>query len=840
MILLFKSGSVFSRSSKDGEAGSIFPLISIPTNVEGKSTELNDFQWWAYTDEWQQWLKKNPREWQAEAEDHFNNFDTWVDELLETEDYYRQFFNFQAKSLLTKGKISSFDDFLQIYEAEEKSANSDTARKLTKFIYAVESLVKSGVLKPKMEMDSLDTKTTYSVVVDLLDEKTKKPNPMARQAFRLKLLAKTKTLTVAEIDYVLPQEEEVGETMEGYFKNVLEFVKQAMVVGGSIAGVYLVANAVGSISGALLLRSLALKTYPGRAIGSWLSTKWSATRSAFTSAFNAARSWLGLGAGAGGGGASSGLFGLSAGATTGIVAAVVVAAGALQRTMNWFGSKQAPTYSKVDDFAKGNFAPGEIEIGKPITICWTQESGSGWLTSLVWNSDTRTTMDLIKIVDKDEKSFFLMTNVNSKAMGKVLKDNELVMLVFNNNDNFERGYLDNDDLEFESLAIKSMGDLAVATSFYGYCDWSEMQSAFDEAPERAWYVPENAPSSYEFNYQNQKSEKINVSGKLMTESDLESSGVEKFLPDISGALKESGVKENFDYSSYDKFQETRLVDFYEFSSLYEENKEDKNKKDKKEIPDSESLEKQWAKDYKDDSRTQQASAEFKNQHEDSKYKRCMMSIYRVNSIEWVNPNVRSQVPTIQYFVVAPQSFDAKIGDPVAVEPTSEDKLYNPRFGLATYTPPEEKTTPEKTDKDKEKEDEIPPLTPGLTPGSTGPEKKIKVDPDDISIRDVSHSTFGGRRRLVIKDNPDPKGENVNIADFLTPEDRKELGIENWKNVTKVQLVYDRDREPTKVVLKNRKPGLLNDEVRRIRKGQAGFDAAVAYAKRVKAGIEYDE
>ena len=224
-----------------------------------------------------------------------------------------------------------------------------------------------------------------------------------------------------------------------------------------------------------------------------------------------------------------------------------------------------------------------------------------------------------------------------------------------------------------------------------------------------------------------------------------------------------------------------------------------------------------------------------------------MSIYRVNSIEWVDPNVRSQVPTIQYFVVAPQSFDPKIGDAVAVELTSEDKLYNPRFGLATYTPPKppkeettpEKTTPGKTNTGKEKGEEIPPLTPGLTPGSTGPEKKIKVDRDDISIRDVSHSTIGGRRRLVIKDDPDPKGENVSIADFLTPDDRKELGIENWKNVTKVQLVYDRGGEPTKVVLKNRKPGLLNDEVRRIRKGQAGFDAAVAYAKRVKAGIEYD-
>jgi len=607
-----------------------------------------------------------------------------------------------------------------------------------------------------------------------------------------------------------------------------------MVAGVSVAGVYMIANAALSLGGAWAFQRYALRNYPGRVIGGWLSRSWQATRAAFTSAFSAVRGFLVTPATAGGGVQLGGMT-LTTG---GLVAAAIVALGAFQRSYNWFSSKQAPIYSKVDDFARGNFAPGEIEIGKPITICWTQESGSGWLTSLVWASDTRTTMDLIKIVDKDEKSFFLMTNVNSKSLGKVLKDNELVMLVFDSNDNFERGYLDNDDLEFESIAIKSMDDLAEPTSFYGYCDWSEMKSAFDEAPEKAWYVPENAPSSYEFNYQNQKSEKINVTGNLMSESDLESSGVEKFLPDISGALKESGVKENFDYSSYDKFQETRLVDFYEFSSLYEENKEDKNKKDKKEIPDAESLEKEWGKNYKDDSRTQKATKEFEKQHEDSKFKRCMMSIYRVNSIEWVDPNVKSQVPTIEYFVVAPQSFDAKIGDPVAVEPTSEDKLYNPRFGLATYTPPEEKTTPEKTDKDKDKEkgEEIPPLTPG----STGPEKKIKVDPDDISIRDVSHSTFGGRRRLVIKDDPDPKGENVNIADFLTPDDRKELGIENWKNVTKVQLVYDRDREPTKVVLKNKKPGLLNDEVRRIRKGQAGFDAAVAYAKRVKAGIEYDE
>jgi hypothetical protein len=830
MILLFKSGSVFSRSTNDEEAGSIFPLISIPTNVEGESTELNDFQWWSYTDEWQQWLKKNPREWQAESQHYLNNIQTWVDELLETEDFYRQFFDFQARSLLKKGKISSFDDFLKIYEAEEES--TDAGKKFTKFIYAIQSLVKSGVLKPKMEMDSLDTKTSYAVVVDLLEDKTKKPNPMARQALRMKLVAKTKSLIVADVDYSLPQEIEIGSDMEGYWKNVSEFVKDVATAGVAITGVILAGQiGIGIFSGWALRYTLrkSIKSFviPG-------------IRSSAPAIFNTIRGWFGASAAAqaaaGGAGVPSAAVasgqaaasggaaaGGSALATGGLVVAAVVALGSIQRSFNWFSSKQAPIYTKVKDFAKGNFKPEEIEIGKPITICWTQESGSGLFASMAWGSDSRTTMDLIKILETKEKSYFLMVNVNSKSLGKILKDNELVMLVFNNDENFERGYIDNEDLEFESVAIKSMDDLVVPTSFYGYCDWSEMQEAFDEAPDRAWYVPSEAPDNYEFNYQNKKSEKINVSGKLMSESDLESSGVVKFLPDLSKFMKESDVKENYEHYPYNKLQELRLSDFSEFSFLNEENKEEETKQDKKEVPDVDDLEKQWEKDYKNDSRTQSSAEEFQKSHEESKYKRCMMTIYRVNSIEWVNPNEKSEVPTIKYFVVAPQSLDPEIGDPVAVEPTSEDIFYNSRFGLATYEKPKEVEEPEE-------EEGIAPLQPGPEDGE---DEKVKASPKDVSIVDR-------KRRLIIKDDPSGEaGEDVNVAEeFLTRDQRKELGIENWKTVTKVTLVYDRDKKPTKVILKNKEAGILGDRVRRIKKGQAGFDAAVKFAEEIKDRISY--
>lgn len=79
--------------------------------------------------------------------------------------------------------------------------------------------------------------------------------------------------------------------------------------------------------------------------------------------------------------------------------------------------------------------------------------------------------------------------------------------------------------------------------------------------------------------------------------------------------------------------------------------------------------------------------------------------------------------------------------------------------------------------------------------------------------------------------PNPSAElALELEDFYKPNLKSRLGIKNWKDITNAQLFSDRDKQPIKVVLKNRRPGLFNDDVKTVKKGQFGFDEAVEYAK----------
>ena len=91
--------------------------------------------------------------------------------------------------------------------------------------------------------------------------------------------------------------------------------------------------------------------------------------------------------------------------------------------------------------------------------------------------------------------------------------------------------------------------------------------------------------------------------------------------------------------------------------------------------------------------------------------------------------------------------------------------------------------------------------------------------------------------MVISDAATSDEEDINIVeDFVTDDDKKQLGIDDWKTITKITLIRDLNKNPKKVVLRNNLGGA--DKVRRIRKGEAGFDAAVDLANRVKSGIKY--
>ncbi len=874
MILVYKRGSKFKGNLEDpNKEGDIFPLISLPINAEGADTDLNDFQWWAYTDKWVEWLKKNPREWQAENEESiFSKSEKILEEIFNQPNPYRDFFNFQINTLLSEKRLSSFDEFVKIYEAE---GNESLATKnFIKLGYAIQSLAKSGKMKSELELDSLPEKERFAIVVDFLSPDGKAVTS-SRQALRFTKIKDTKKLTLALVDYSIPLGE-IKEDSQNLVRRVAEAASQVLVAGISVSGLILGAQLAGSLAGGWALNKGARGIYKkffkpetvvqtGTKPGTWNTIKKFASglfgKGGAGAASSAARVTLPSGAFVEGGlaysstltgnqlltgaaaqstkaaaqrlvatgatraTAASGAGAVAAAESTNPIGWILLAAQAVgsigQQAYNWFSSKQAPRFGEVDSFAKGEFKPGSIPVGVPITICWTSDGGAGFwggvLKAVTFSKDdTRTTMDLVKIGDFGGRSVFILLDVHSKQMQQALTENDLILLAFDAEETFERGTFDNDDLTFETIAVKDMKEFSIGTSFVGYSSWSDMEEAYNQAPEKPFYVPEQAPDNYSFNYVDEKGRKINVTGSLLSSDQLEEVGLDAFVP---GATP---IQESFSGSSEYKVvnESSKVLSFNEFFSslVYEA-----EKKDKIELPDVEELEKQWASDFSGSEGVQRRAEAVTAKMESSPYSQVSIPAYRPTLIQFVDPNTKGKTPDFKFFIVGDESLDATENEPISVEVTSDESVNAARFGLASYTPPKEEIEKEE---EEEKDEEV----PAIQPIQDEKPEEFLTTPDDVRIKDKS-------RRLIISDTPTSDEEDVNIIeDFVTDDDKKQLGIEDWKTLTKITLIRDLNKNPKKVVLRNNFGGA--DKVRRIRKGEAGFDAAVDLANRVKSGIKY--
>jgi hypothetical protein len=880
MILIFKRGveykGTIGNKNIDAE-GSTFPLISLPVNEEGSPTELNDFQWWAYTDQWNQWLKKNPREWTAESQESpVDKAEKIWEEIFNQPNPYAQFFNFQVTSILEKGKLSTFDQFAKMYESEDADASGIT-KKFIKLGYAIESLAKAGTLKANLSLDDIREGEKIAIVVDFRDE-SGSPIPESRQALRFSKIKDTSKLTLGLVDYSIP----IGEIKDdtgSLLKKVGEYAKVVLVGGVAVGSLLLAGRAAGGAVGLWALKKAVRGVYPNflksksinqvvKSPGMWSKVKTFGAsifgRGSASGVANAAKVVLPSGAYVEGGlaynaagtalkgAASNSVKGaatraVASGATRagagGVVAAeasnpvgwIIAAATAIastgQQLYNWLSDKQAPRFSDVDDFAKGEFKPAQIPVGKPITICWTSDGGAGFWGGVlkvitISKDDTRTTMDLVKIGDFGGKSIFILLDVHSKSLEQTLKENDLILLSFDNDVTFERGYLDNDDLEFNTIAIPDMNAFMISTSFVGYCGWEDMQKAYDKAPDVPYYIPENAPSQYQFNYSNNKSEKINVSGSLLSADELDQINMEEIIPiSSSGSTSESFQ----DFSNYKLVTEnSKVLSFSEFSSslVFEaEEKEDEKKEEDKIVSDK--IVDQWIKEYTKDENIAKGQ-EIQTKNAESPYGQISMAVYKAIEIQFVDPASKGQSPAFRYFIVGDESLDVEKDEAINVEVTSDDAVNAPRYGLATYVPP---APPEGEEGEEEEEgdgqEEIKPIEP----------EDLEKNPEFVTSRedvDVKQK----KNSLVIFDTDTETEEDVNILEeFVTEEDKKELGIKDWKNMTKMTVRYDRAKNPIKVILRNKFGGF--DKVRRIKKGEAGFDTAVKIIDKVKSGIKYN-
>jgi len=129
--------------------GEDFPFLTIPLGMEGaESASFEDFQWWAESSKFQNWLKANPREWVADSED-FTKYGSVEQYLLECYGYQIDNINDIDVIINEKNKVVSFSEFSKLNEEEPAKAaagNDAEQREAIKFHFAYNKLRSEGKL----------------------------------------------------------------------------------------------------------------------------------------------------------------------------------------------------------------------------------------------------------------------------------------------------------------------------------------------------------------------------------------------------------------------------------------------------------------------------------------------------------------------------------------------------------------------------------------------------------------------------------------------------------------------------------------------------------------------
>ena len=818
MIVLFKKGETY-------KAGGVFPFINIPLEAEGEKKDFNDFQWWAPTDKWNAWLKAHPRDWQAESETY-------------EEDLRKKLY----ESLIEEGEINpkvlNFNSFNKILEEEKSGLNSsvdvassepsteDQKKNYTKFIFAYNKLKESGSLKTELETSSLQKGGEYAIVCDLPGNEGS-PVTETRQAYKAKIISELPNGVLAKIDESIP----FGKFEEGTSMGD-QIIKVAKMGGRILAGG---AAAAGVIAGGVW----ATKSYLGRSAtrsaisggSSWWSKIFSkgAEKVVVSTAKEAGyykdgilqkvvgkipkgSKFIQIGqaipAAAEAGEGAAVITAAESNPVGWIITAAVVAAGTIQRIINFTSDAQAPRLGQIEDegWARDAFMPGTIADGDAITICWTQDAGNSWFTDILWNEDTRTTMDLIKIGNFNGKSIFLMVQINSKEYDAVLKSKEMILLSFEQNAKFERGYFDNDDLEFEMIAVeKGETKNIISTIFEGYCEWQEMEGAYKGADDTFIGVPNNAPDEYSFHYKSGKGDRdINVTGTLI--KDIGSLDVMKssFAVDaIEGESSNESISYDIDWES---IPSSDVLSFSDFSKIpfravptFEADKEE-----------SDEIEDDPEKEGKYLTQTEKIAA------------------YEVKNIEFADKSLEGQdLPELKTFIVPNNYLEASNDDQIVVQPVQNVTLKYPRKGTIII---ESEEAPEP----------IPVGVEGST-GATGPNVEggvpVEVTPDEVKVKYQDNpdalNSIGIPDVTKIKDKD--KDDNIKLLDMITPEEKKDLDMEDWDYIKKVKIYKDgKTGEP--IMIKFKSGGITGDRRRKIKSDDDNFDTALKVANRIQAGF----
>jgi hypothetical protein len=823
MIVLFKKEETY-------KAGGVFPVVSIPVEGKGEAKDFNDFQWWAPTDKWNTWLKANPRSWQAESEETEKDFRKRLYEsLVEEGEIDSKVLDFTSFNSLLEADAAGSGSAVAVSSAEQPT--EEQKKNYTKFVFAYNRLKGEGKIKDELNASALKKGEDYAIIWDLPGN-TGSSVVESRQAYKSKVVSDLPNGVLVKIDESIPfgkfqEESDAGNTLmkiAGFGSQILTGGLTAVAaIGGGIWATKSIASRLAArkaINGGTSWLGRVVGTGAEKAVSSGVA-RTAASNLQYAKDVVAAIPGAGLEGAAGASeiavgaavpAAAAAEGGAAAASTTAaasnpigwIIAAVAVTAGVVQRIVNWTSDAQAPKLGDIEDegWAKDAFMPGTIPDGEAITICWTQDAGNSWFTDILWNEDTRTTMDLIKLGNFKGRSIFLMVQINSKEYDAVLKSKEMILLSFEQNAKFERGYFDNDDLEFEMIAVeKGESSNVISTIFEGYCTWEEMEGAYRGADDSFVGVPENAPDEYSFHYKLGKGDRdINVTGTLI--KDLASLDVmNKTFAVGSPASNESAPTFNLEIDWKKISESTDVLSFSDFSKL-----------PLIAVPTFEA-------------EGDEAAAAPTDPDKENKYltQTEKIAAYEVKTIEFADKALEDQqLPDLKTFIVPNNYLEATDNEEIIVQPIQDVTLKYPRRGTITV---ESEAAPE-------------PVPVGAT-GEPGVEGGVPVEvtTDEVKIKYKDNpkilNKIGIDDATKIKDKD--RDDKIRFMDMVTPEEKKELGMEDWDWIKKVKIYKDgKTGEP--YIIKFKSGGLDADRKRKITAKDSNFDTALKVANRIQAGF----
>ena len=801
MVVFFVKGdSNFSR-------GQLVPFMEIPVNVEGSKVELNDFQWWAPTAKWDQWLKANPRDWKAESENPIFKKST------------REIFESLVEDKKIDPSVVSFSEFSSLMEEDVPTgtevSDEEAENRFTKLVFAYNKLLSEDKIITSISFETLETNIDYALFLDLQGEDGKDIE-QTRNAYRFKALPSSDSskLVIGEItETILTGQIPDGDSMAD------TLIKAGQQVGRVLAsGVFTIA---GVAYGIQLFTSLARRYRWAKILGEVIpfaktiskfgSKIWYYTKTiggiipfvkgsvvaikggkSLVDAIKAGRTAVG------GVRAASGLA-----RSTNPIGWIITAVMAGQQAYNWFSDNQAPRFGEIEDEgidARDTFSPGSIQDGSEITLCWTQEAGQSSLLATLGNilvtNDTRTTMNLLKIGNFNGKAIFFLVSIQSEMYDKILKENPTIFVAFDENATFEHGLADNDEIELELIIPSGGKDSGGAAFFQGYCKWSDLQQTYDSADSQFLSVPENAPKEYSFYFKSGKgSREVNVTGSLVENlKDAQKVKATFDVPEDQNAPKNESNR--FEVLKYSEFQSSSLNEEY---SIFEE-------------------------EYSEDIKKAQEEAENINLTETQK-----VAAYDVTSISFADPALEDQdLPELRVFIVPLDYLEAEDNSPIEIEPVQNIIVKDPKRGSIQI---ESEEAPE-------------PIIVGTT-GSAEPGIEggvpVEVSTDEIKIKYRDNpdalNAIGIPDITKIKDKD--KEDKIRILDMVTPEEKKELEIEDWDYIKKVKIYRDGETgEP--IMVKFKSGGTTSDRKRKIKSDDPRFNTALKVSRRIEEGFHKED